>query len=178
MFHRLDIVYYWYSDMDPSENNRESLQQARCTCTFCAGANDRAIEESMYGTPHLLDYWNDRCLTLKHGDRVNNGHILKALEILLHSYRKVLQPVRLECLSGAKVKSCIGYDPPDVLSGLIPPPVYNSLYNYVIDSKHSYGNYAKRHEDVPSDTELDSLPILQKHVKKYIVTKHPYMFMF
>ncbi len=51
MFHKLDIVYYWYSKVDPSENDREAVQKARCTCTFCANANDRAVEECMYGTP-------------------------------------------------------------------------------------------------------------------------------
>ncbi len=127
--------------------------------------------------PHLLDYWNDRGLILKQGTCVSNSHIVKATGILHDSYRKVLQPVRLDCLAGAKIKSCIGHQSPTVLSGLIPPPVYNSMYDYATEARSIYGNYAKRHEDIPTHTEFECLPILQKHIKRYIVTKYPYMFL-
>lgn len=146
---RFDIVYYWFTDIDPAENDKESLQKAGCPCSWCCESNLRAIDEYLYGTPHLLDYWNDRGLLLKQGVCVSNCHILAACEILHTSYRKVLQPVRLECLAGTKVKNCVGFQGLEELSKIIPEPIHNSLFDYVSDSMHMFGNYAKLHDDLP-----------------------------
>ncbi len=174
----IDRLFYWYSKVDPTKHDKETVRSKRCTCAWCVRANDRAFEESYYGTPHLLEYFNDRGMSLAHGTRINNSHIIKALEILHSSYRKVLQPARLECLAGAFIKTRAGYDRADQLGHILPWPIFNSLYDYVSDCKHIYGNFARLHEEIPSWDEYDALPIMMKHVKKYIVTEDAYGYTF
>ncbi len=172
----IDFKYIWFSKLNPLENSKESVQRARCTCSFCADANDRATDEAIYETSHPLDYFIERGMTLKQGTRISNSHILDALSILHESYRKVLQPVRLESLCGATVKKCVGFQGLEALSKLIPEPIYNSLFDYTSDALHMFGNYAKLHDDIPEHDQIDSLPTLQKHVKKYLVTEYPYLY--
>ncbi len=174
----IDMLFYWFSKKDPALFDKDALQVHRCQCGWCCRCNDRAFEESLYGTPHLLDYFNDRGMQLKHGVRVSNVHVMQALEILHQSYRKVVQPVSLQSMAGSKVKRTAGFQRLDQLSKILPEPVFASLYDYDSDCKHNFGNYAKLHEDIPQTEEFDCLPILQKHVGKFIVTEYPYMYTF
>ena len=160
----------------PLQNDRDACHMSHCIFLWCRHANKRAFIESWEHRSHLLDYYVERGLWLTHGSGVTNIHVMDALEIKLRAYRKIVQPCRLESIVGVKVKAEVPLTKLQDLEKILPGPIYMSLYDYAADVKFFYGNFAKRHEELPDEYERKTVGILEDHVGKFVIKDFAYMY--